>query len=347
MRRLPRVPMKRAAATVLLVLAATAARANDSTAELGAGGLVLSRSDVIEMAREDLFLSREAVRVDYVFRNRSGADVSSIVAFPMPDIEGNPYLNVSIPYEAADDFLGFEVSVDGSAVAPALEQRAFAVGLDVTQDLRARAIPLFPHGDAAQAALAALPDDVVADWLARGIVIVEEYDDGSGPKRVITPFWRLSSTYWWRMTFPAGRDVAVAHRYTPSVGSSAGIGFFSDGRIGGGSHAEYEDRYCMDESFEKAVLKAAKASPDGYPRLFETRLSYILKTGGNWASGTIGDFRLTVDKGDPKNLVSFCGDGVKKTGPTTFEMRATDFYPDRDVEILILEPFAVEPASGG
>ena len=339
--------MKRAVASILMLAAASAAEANDSTAELGAGGLVLSRSDVIEMAREDLFLSREAVRVDYVFRNRSDADVSSIVAFPMPDIEASPYQNVSIPFDADDDFLGFEVSVDGDAVAPALEQRAFAVGIDVTQDLESRGIPLFPYGGAAEAALAGLPEDIVDDWLDRGIVIIDEYDDGSGMKRVVTPFWRLSSTYWWRMTFSAGRDVAVSHRYTPSVGSSAGISFFSDGNIQGGNHADYKARYCMDEGFEKAVLKAAKASPDGYPRLFETRLSYILKTGGNWASGTIGDFRLTVDKGDPKNLVSFCGDGVKKTGPTTFEMRAKDHFPEKDVEILILEPFTAEPSSGG
>ncbi|WP_187971049.1 DUF4424 domain-containing protein [Aquibium microcysteis] len=339
--------MKRAAVTFLLVLAATAARANDSTAELGAGGLVLSRSDVVEMAREDLFLSREAVRVDYVFRNRSDADVSSIVAFPMPDIEANPYLNVSIPFDAGDDFLGFSVSVDGRVVAPALEQRAFAVGIDVTQDLVARGIPLFPYGGAAEAALAQLPQDVVDGWLTRGIVVIEEYDDGSGMKRVVSPFWRLATTYWWRMTFPAGRDVAVSHRYTPSVGSSAGLTFFGDGRIGGGNHADYQARYCMDAGFEKAVLKAAKASPDGYPRLFETRLSYILRTGGNWASGTIGDFRLTVDKGDPKNLVSFCGQGVTKTGPSTFEMRATDYYPEKNLEILILEPVDPQPSSGG
>lgn len=340
--------VKRLVATLLSgVATATAAQANDSTAELGAGGLVLSRSDVIEMAREDLFLSREAVRVDYVFRNRTDEDVSSIVAFPMPDIEANPYQNISIPYDASDDFLGFEVAVDGRSLAPALEQRAFALGIDVTQDLLARGIPLFPYGGAAEAALAGLPDPVVEDWRGRGIVIIEEYDDGSGPRRVVSPFWRLTSTYWWRMTFPAGAEVAVAHRYRPSVGSSVGVSFFADGQARGGSHAEYKDRYCMDKAFENAVLMAAKASPDGYPRLFETRLSYILTTGGNWASGMIGDFRLTVDKGDARNVVSFCGTGVNKTGPTTFEMRATDFHPERDIDVLILEPYPVDPASGG
>lgn len=338
--------LRRLVPCVLLGLA-TASHANDSTAELAAGGLVLSRSDVIEMAREDLFISKEAVRVDYVFRNRSDVDVSSIVAFPMPPIEANPYQNVSIPLDAGDDFLGFTVSVNGKPVDPALEQRAFAVGIDVTADLVARGIPLFPHGGAAEAALARLPRDVVADWLGRGIVIVEEYDDGSGPKRVVTPFWRLTSTYWWRMTFPAGADVAVSHRYSPSVGGSAGLNFFSNGGFQGATYADYKERYCLDEGFERAVIKAAKAASDGYPHLYETRLSYILKTGGNWASGTIGEFRLTIDKGDPRNIVSFCGTGVRKTGATTFEMRATGYYPDRDVEILILEPFPTEPSSGG
>ena len=169
--------MKRFHVSIVLCAVATAAHANDSTAELGAGGLVLSRSDVIEMAREDLFLAKEAVRVDYVFRNRSDEDVSSIVAFPMPDIEANPYQNVSIPLDQGDDFLGFEVAVDGKAVAPTLEQRAFAVGIDVTQDLVARGVPLFPYGGAAEKALAGLPKLKVDDWLGRGFVIIEEYSE--------------------------------------------------------------------------------------------------------------------------------------------------------------------------
>ena len=35
--------------------------------------------------------------------------------------------------------------------------------------------------------------------------------------------------------------------------------------------------------------------------------------------------------------VSFCGEDVRKIGPTTFEMVRTDFWPEKDVEILILE----------
>ena len=69
--------------------------------------------------------------------------------------------------------------------------------------------------------------------------------------------------------------------------------------------------------------------------LFERRIAYVLTTGANW-SGPIGDFRLTVDKGEPDSLVSFCADGVKKIAPTVFEVRHANFTPTRDLDVLIL-----------
>ncbi len=70
----------------------------------------------------------------------------------------------------------------------------------------------------------------------------------------------------------------------------------------------------------------------------ERRISYVLRTGANWAR-PIGDFRLVVDKGAPENLVSFCANGVTKISSTQIEVRATDFTPRRDLDILILAPF--------
>ena len=57
----------------------------------------------------------------------------------------------------------------------------------------------------------------------------------------------------------------------------------------------------------------------------------------NWA-GPIKDFRLVVDKGSPDNLVSFCGQGVRRIGPTQFEMKKSDFTPQQDLAVLILKP---------
>ncbi|MCV3208987.1 DUF4424 domain-containing protein [Mesorhizobium sp. YC-39] len=329
--------MFRYVVTAVLAICAAPALANDSVAELGTGGLILSRSDAVAMESEDLFISADKVTVDYVFRNNTDKDVDSIVAFPMPDIEGDPNEMPAIPEDQSDNFLGFEVTIDGVAAKPQLEQKVFALGIDISADLKAQNVPFYPFGDAAKAALAKLPPAVADDWVNRGIIIEDTSDDGSGMKTVYVPFWQLRSTYWWRSTFPANKAVHVAHHYKPSVGGTSSVSFFYDGKFQG-QYAAYKTRYCMDDAFENAIRKAAKADPDGTPKYFENRIAYILTTGGNWASGSIGKFKLTIDKGDPKNLVSFCGDNVRKVGPTTFEMTADDFYPEHDIDILLLEP---------
>lgn len=329
--------MTRRAALLAASLAAgtLSAEANDTTAVLGTGGLIFGNSLEIAMEKEDLFISPEKVTVDYVFRNTSDRDIQTIVAFPMPDIEAGPYVMVAVPDYASDNFLGFSVVMGGREIEPNLEQRAFAAGIDVTDELTARGVPLMPFGDAAAEALKNVPADALQDWVRRGIVIPNEYDD---EPETMLPYWRLRSTYWWDATFRAGEAVEVSHEYTPSVGGTAGTSFYYDGSFNENAPA-YEAKYCMDDGFKRAIEKSARANPDGYPRLTETWISYVLTTGGNWALGTIGDFTLTIDKGDPSNIVSFCGSGVRKIGPTTFQMKAQDFYPERDIDILIMRPY--------
>jgi hypothetical protein len=99
----------------------------------------------------------------------------------------------------------------------------------------------------------------------------------------------------------------------------------------------YRETYCTDGPFTSAVqsLYRKANAPNSKVGAFEEYLSYVIASGANWA-GPIGSFRLIVDKGDPLTLVSFCGDGVKKIGPTTFEMIASDYTPRRDIELLFI-----------
>lgn len=286
------------------------------------------------MDSENLYISRDAVEVTYSFTNRSAEDVETLVAFPMPDIVSGFDENIAIPDDTSDNFLGFTVEVDGQTIEPTLQQRALAGGLDVTDELRRFGIPLFQWSGAVRPPLDALPGEVVTDFVARGILRDEMWDDGSGMKSHIFPAWTLNSVYWWRMVFPAGGTVEVVHRYTPSVGGTAGSVFSGGVNEAFLEQTGYLDRYCIDGSFLNAV-KRKLAQGEGY--LLEERVSYVLKTGANWA-GTIGRFHLTVDKGSTGALVSFCGSGVKKTGDTTFEMEIEDFYPERDLDFLFIAP---------
>lgn len=316
------------------VLAPLAGMANDSMAELKTGGLEYVRSDAISMVREDLFISEDTIAVDYVFENTTEADVDSLVAFPMPTVIPSAYEPTGVPIEDTN-FLGFRVFVENEEIQPELSQRATALGVDVTDELFGARMPLLPVSEATQQALTLLPEALVDDWLARGIVIAEYWDVGKGMERHLMPNWILDQTYYWRMSFPAGQQVHVGHTYTPSVGGSAGVFFLDwDGKPTE-AYADYEKRYCIDPPFVKAVKKHLKA--DGGISMTESWISYILTTGRNWF-GPIGTFTLMVDKGQTSNLVSFCGTGVKKIGPTRFSVTYTDYYPEKELDVLIMEP---------
>lgn len=312
--------------------------ANDTMAELAAGGLSFVSAQDVLMQSEDLYISPKQVRVDYVFHNGGDHDQTTVVAFPMPDIEGNGDFMESVPNPDSDNFLNFSVTVDDQPVTPDVDRHAFAVDIDVTKELTDHAIPLLPFGDATIGALAGLPKDLLADWIERGIVIPMEYDAGSGWKTDYVPVWKLKTTYWWRTTFPAGRDLKVAHRYTPSIGTTAGLNFVGadeNAPFTGQDFEREKTRFCFDDGFVKAVGKRLDAAMTQDSYLQESWISYVLTTGANWG-GTIGHFHLTVDKGDADTLASFCGDGVKKTGPTTFELTADDFYPEHNIDIALV-----------
>lgn len=328
------------AAAALLVstglMGATAALANDSTAELAAGGLVLTRSAGIEMKSEDLSISREAVRVSYRFRNTGTEDTKVLVAFPMPGITGSVDFIEAVPKEDSDNLLGFHTIVDGRAVTAKAEQKVTFDGVDHTALLRSLGVPLAPHREAAVAALDRLPKADQDRLIKLGLVVANDYDAGKGWEHHLQPMWTLTTTYYWEQVFPAGRDVLIEHRYTPSVGQSVGSGL-GHTWMTAAELADMRRKYCIDDAFMAAVAKGQKAAgPDGLA-FSESRIDYVLSSGGNWKK-PIGDFRLTIDKGKPTSLVSFCATDVKKVGPTRFESRRKDFRPDRDLSILILDP---------
>jgi hypothetical protein len=326
--------MRRMAVMAGILLAAGQCFANDTTAELTTGGLVYVQTSDVSMEEEALYLSREEVLVDYVFRNSSDKDLESVIAFPMPDVVGGSQSDIAFGDAESDNFLGFSVVQDSRQIKPELQQRAVATGIDWTADLIAQKVPLLPYSDKTLAALKQLPEAVKAEWVARGLIFINRYDAGSGWQEELTPAWTLRSAYWWKTTFPAGKPVRVSHRYKPSVGGTVAMSFIDSGKPAM-EYRTYVERYCIDDAFMKTAAKLEAAAGKSGPHYTEQWISYILTTGANW-SGPIKKFKLTIDKGKPQDYVSFCGSGVKKVGPTTFEMTAEDFTPEKDLHVLFL-----------
>ena len=214
-------------------------------------------------------------------------------------------------------------------------RRCSQKGVDRTSELRKPGVPLQPL---AKATIEALDQVSHAQWgqlNAWGITDTEEFDDGSGVLIHLRPRWTLKTTYYFEQSFPAGREVVIEHRYKPSVGYSAATALGSKQAPRETWYKDYLRKYCLDAGFLGAIKRAKQVAKSDYPPLEEERIAYILTSGRNWA-GPIQSFRLVVDKGDPQNLVSFCGDGVKKIAPTQFEIRKADYVPSNDLDVLIL-----------
>ena len=312
--------------------------ANDTTAELKTGGLVFTHNETIEMAKEDLYISPEKVEVNYVFHNSGDKDITTLVAFPMPDMQGGPGENTAYNDFEAENFLGFKAEQDGKPVDVSVQQRVSAAGVDFTDDLKKRNIPFLPLSQKTIAALDALPADVQDDFVNKGLVMREEYDAGNGVEKHLTPLWVLSQIYYWKTTFAAGQDIKVHHTYKPSVGGTVAINFLDENNEPKGTvYDEYVRKYCIDNNLVKIAKTNNENMANNKPYYYENWISYILVTAGNWGMGAIGDFHLTIDKGKKDSIVSFCGTDVKKTGPTTFEITGKDYFPERDLDILLLD----------
>jgi hypothetical protein len=303
------------------------ARGNDSTAERAAGGLVLTRTDAIDMVSEDLFVSAGSVKVRYVFRNRTPADVRTTVAFPMPDddLAQRNYADVAVPRDLAT-FVG------GKAVKMSVERKAMARGRDHSALLAELGVPLTGDMDVQ---LDRLGRQERRRLIAAGLVVPE--DGGDGMAGHLEQLWTVKETWHWDQVFPAGRDLVVEHRYEPGTGGSVGTDLAaSDYRRSAEGKADVA-RYCADARFLAGVDRLAEQAGAAAAALPEYRVSYVLKTGANWRA-PIGSFRLVVDKGAAENLISFCADGVRKISPTRFEVRRTNWRPDRDLNVLIVTP---------
>lgn len=323
----------------LLCVLGSAALANDTMATLSTGGLVFVQTEAVKMVSEDLYVSPTEVRVKYEFRNDGETDTRSLVAFPLPDITGSPDFMVSVPTEDPENLFGFETLLNGEPVEARLHQYAFAQNVEYTDLLVGMGVPLTPFGNETISAIAALSDEQKAELFHNGLIVPLEFDAGQGWQKEFYPTWTLKTTYTWEADFPVGETVTVEHSYKPSVGGTVAVTFLAEPYDGYDPATAYRTRYCTDDAFVGAVEKTLPNPEERYGAPFtESWIAYVWSTGANWA-GSIGKFHLTIDKGSPDNLVSFCWDGkVTKTSPTTFEMEAEDWWPpwDRELEVLIL-----------
>jgi len=315
--------------------AGTPSWANDSSAELGVGGLTLTKNAAVSIESEELLITLDNITVRYVFLNHDANPVTLTVAFPLPNLDLAESANLSIPTTDPQNYVGFSTKVNGKPISFTVKQRAFLNDKDVTATLSELNIPLLPIGSQ-QLKISELPEKTLQRAVAESLLVQSGTNDKGLP--LYDPTWTLKTAIVREQTFPPGKPVSVEHRYRTSVGRSVDS-ILRRGLRQSKDLAREVDRYKTDFCITDAVLKQidslAGSDKAGDGRVLERRITYVLKSGANWA-GPIKNFRLVVDKGRASRVASFCGGDAKKISATASELRAVDFTPTQDLNIIIL-----------
>jgi len=304
--------MRRIAAAICLpiLLGMTSfAQANGALAEFPAGGVVFKPTKDISIAREDLEIGWDRIRVRYLFRSTGSAPIEATIGFPM----------AKVPQDDSPDgfqndsrnYMDFSVTVNGEPLEAQLHEFAWLGETNITSNLREMGVPVFAATPDLFVQLANLPEATVAALKAENLALEE------GPWLI--PQWLYQSVYEWKQRFEPGiTEVEVS--YAPRFGASNEYSPYYPG-------GEFAADYCIDEAFEQKL--AGHGSPYGAGAPFT--VGYILTTARNW-NGPIGEFNLKIANRD--SLATFCVPDGLAPGDGADSWHARDFVPQSDLKVL-------------
>ena len=303
------------------------AYANDGTGFVATGGVQYLKNPHIAMQTEDLYISRQQIRVHYQFKNLSQQDITETVLFPLPRVDDyREEVNFANTQQLINSF---KIWVNGKAVKPKVHLRAFLYPVSKEGDQIDKPVDVTE----ALQRCGVSDTDFMNIWQQKDNMdsVRQKIVQCKAPKlRQVNPrlsltnlFWATQIVYSWQQTFKAGEITEVKHQYTPLVGFTS---FFDINK-----NSEDDRTYCVDDGFRTKMQRSPQKDTLNY-----FALGYILTTGANWAK-PIGKFTLTIDR-KPDEFLFLCWDeSLRKIGPNRFQAVKYNFLPKRDLDIAFVQ----------
>ena len=294
--------------------------ANDSSSCIGMGGLVFQKNAKIKMLSEELKISPDLIKVDYVYHNVSDEDIELLVAFPIPNLEMEHF-------HSGRDFpqsnwWNFKTLVNGNE------------------------IEWFPFD----------PNEKIKGWMEYPKSFKKFMIDKSIKK--FNPF--IDDDLNCSITennpdnylsivrvqkFTANKKVKVQHSYSPTLGG--GIPNYNTLTMKNAllEKDRDESEKKMDKSWLKCIDKKSaihqlhlmdnKYEPEdlewGQKMVNYDEVGYILKTGNNW-NGPIEKFKLEIT-GSPPIIIQTCFKGLKKVSDNKYVFEAENYVPTENLNV--------------
>jgi len=333
---------------------------NDGAAEVALGGIRLKQESRVAMVKERLYISKKKVRVEYEFINVADKEITTEIAFPLPEYSCDLFWREITRTHKGDDWwegeeIPFKVTVDGMDLPYKTEIRATLGGKDITDTLISLGIRIETFGDIqagevhgngsatpSRSQIDRLTQDQINSLIAMGAVDAPSEDVSVR----YNPRWVVKKVHHWNQVFPPRKVLRIIHEYAPQVGMASQFYLeeidkpteFSYNRLAdpGCPSAEIcqEIRNAIDERKKR---KLAKPWLDRGSSIYGRWVRYILTTANTWQT-PIKDFELVVER-DPGEFITFCWDGpLEKVGANTFRARVKDFIPAKELTVYFLQP---------
>jgi hypothetical protein len=295
------------------VFSLSVAYANDSAAAVAAGGILLARQENISMEKEVLVIRKDKVTVDYEFKNLSDKDITTEVAFPIPEFD------VLSTIRGIPAFYDFKVFINEKPIPYETEIKALVEGKDVTSILHENGIQPETFGgfkadetnERSSYIVNQLSEEKIEQLITFGVFknSVEHW-----------PEWTVAIKYHWKQTFPAHQVVSIRHEYKPVAGGSAD------------PHNSIEQ---VADCLDKVTVSVLEKSGYGCGWI-----KYILTTANTWKT-PIGDFILKIEPQKDKNSgkatdMKLCWDGPDlsndKGGDINIHLK--NYVPKKELTVL-------------
>lgn len=304
----------RAALGVLLLAVITA---NAPQAEpLPAGGLTLALQPGLIVESVDITITPQNVRYIYRVLNSGKTAKTTLATFALPEIdrfalaEDGGYSVLRDPV----NLIGAVTLADNEPVAIKAQQRAYALGLDVTSAIVQAKLALLPLDPVLEAQIAALSPATVIDLTERGIL---QFEDGR-----LRPGWSLQTTGHWRQTIQAGKTLVIDHVYTP---------FVSTVPLTEATIARAIERACLPQITAEALKNRISAVPP--PQLTTVAVTPSIVPGQELP----GRQRIRIELPEGVLAVSTCLEPLARPDGRTIEWVAQGAPLDQEVTVVIVK----------
>lgn len=286
--------------TIILSIAGIAV-ANDSSAALSTGGIVLEENENIVLITENLLLSPSKVRVEYEYLNESTSAETLLVAFALPKLDKlDDQINWPRP-----SYLNFKTWVDGKEIK-LVEGYKYWELEEQTQKL------LSNLGNKTDYYLVLRQQTFPENKITQ---VVHEYTPAVGGG---IPYYNYKEMRTALAKIQEDETNRNEHGYWLNCTDADDALKNLDDWV-----ARMQKKEGLDPLDEENYWQ--------YLIWFD-KLSYILTTGNNW-NGPIRNFNLKVTADRPFFL-NTCFEGLERTSETSYEFNATDYSPRKNIYLM-------------